>query len=125
MKQRLQDTSPLGARRLISHDIAVVNRICDRTAVMYLGNIVEVLPGINSGAIHPYTKALLTATLPANPRERKPDLVLFRENEDMSIPERGCVFQNRCLYTKPLCQEQRPVLEQKADRHFAACHYCT
>jgi peptide/nickel transport system ATP-binding protein/oligopeptide transport system ATP-binding protein len=108
----------------ISHDIASVNRICDRTAVMYLGNVVEILPGVSSGAIHPYTKALLAATLPVNPRERKADLVLFRENEDMSIPERGCVFQNRCLYTKPLCQTDCPELEEKSGGHFAACHYC-
>ncbi|MDR1987052.1 MAG: ABC transporter ATP-binding protein [Treponema sp.] len=105
----------------ISHDIAAVNRICDRIAVMYLGNLVEILPNINSSALHPYTQALLAATLPANPRERKAELVRFRENED--IPPQGCVFQNRCLYTKSLCQEARPMLEQKADRHFAACHY--
>ncbi|MDR2433928.1 MAG: ABC transporter ATP-binding protein [Treponema sp.] len=109
----------------ISHDIAAVNSICDRIAVMYLGNIVEILPNINSGALHPYTQALLAATLPANPRERKADLVMFRENDDMSIPKRGCVFQNRCLYTKPLCAESRPALEQKTNGRFAACHYCT
>ncbi|MDR0722149.1 MAG: ABC transporter ATP-binding protein [Treponema sp.] len=109
----------------ISHDIAAVNRICDRTAVMYLGNIVEILPSVTSGAVHPYTQALLAATLPLDPRERKANLVRFRENEDMRIPEQGCVFQNRCLYTMPLCQEVRPLLEQKGVGHFAACHCCT
>ncbi|MDR2176961.1 MAG: ABC transporter ATP-binding protein [Treponema sp.] len=108
----------------ISHDIAAVKRICDRIAVMYLGNILEILEDMDSGALHPYTRALLAATLPVNPRERKADMVLFRENEDMSIPERGCVFQNRCLYAKPLCQKERPGLEQKTGGHFAACHYC-
>jgi peptide/nickel transport system ATP-binding protein/oligopeptide transport system ATP-binding protein len=107
----------------ISHDIAAVNRICDRTAVMYLGNIVEILSDVNSGALHPYTQALLAATLPDSPGERKANLVRFRENEDRSIPERGCVFQNRCLFVKPLCKETRPLLEQKGERHFAACHF--
>ena len=108
----------------ISHDIAAVNRVCGRTAVMYLGNIVEILPDVNKDALHPYTRALLAATLPVNPRERKTELVLFRENEEMGIPERGCVFQNRCLYTKSLCQKESPLFEQKTDGHFAACHYC-
>jgi peptide/nickel transport system ATP-binding protein/oligopeptide transport system ATP-binding protein len=108
----------------ISHDIAVVNRICDRTAVMYLGNVVEILPNIRSGALHPYTQALLAATLPEHPRERRANLVRFRENEDMHIPERGCVFQNRCLYTRALCETSRPMLEEKARGHIAACHNC-
>jgi peptide/nickel transport system ATP-binding protein/oligopeptide transport system ATP-binding protein len=108
----------------ISHDIAAVNSICDRVVVMYLGNIVEIIPNINDDAMHPYTKALLAATLTTDPRKRERNIVLFKEDEDMSVPERGCVFENRCLYAKSICKTEQPKLKQYGDRRFVACHLC-
>jgi oligopeptide/dipeptide ABC transporter ATP-binding protein len=108
----------------ISHDIAAVNKICDRVAVMYLGNIVEIIPNINDKAQHPYTKALLAATLIPDPKKRRDNTILFKKDEDLNIPEKGCVFQNRCLYTQEVCKTEPPTLMSKNDEHAVACHLC-
>ena len=106
----------------ISHDIAAVNKICDRVIVMYLGNIVEIIPNINDQVQHPYTKALLAATLIPDPRRREKNKVLFKEAEAIKIPEKGCVFQNRCLYTRQVCAKEQPALVSKDNQHYIACH---
>ncbi|AKB31892.1 Oligopeptide transport ATP-binding protein OppF [Methanosarcina siciliae HI350] len=108
----------------ISHDIAAVNKICDRVVVMYLGNIVEVIPNINNNAQHPYTKALLAATLIPNPKNRRKNTVLFREGEEIKIPDKGCVFQNRCIYTQEICKNEQPALKTQKEGHYIACHLC-
>ncbi|MDR0562479.1 MAG: ABC transporter ATP-binding protein [Spirochaetaceae bacterium] len=106
----------------ISHDISAIKTVCTRVAVMYLGNILEIIPDISLGAVHPYTQALLAAVLPADPAKRKIGKLLFRDNEDMDIPEQGCVFQNRCLYAQNRCREKEPELVQIGIGHFAACY---
>ncbi|WP_126305577.1 oligopeptide/dipeptide ABC transporter ATP-binding protein [Methylomusa anaerophila] len=106
----------------ISHDIAAVNKICDRVIVMYLGNIVEIIPNINDKVQHPYTKALLAATLIPDPRKREKSRVLFKETEEIKIPEKGCVFQNRCLYAQQVCTIEPPALVSKDNEHYVACH---
>jgi oligopeptide/dipeptide ABC transporter ATP-binding protein len=106
----------------ISHDIAAVNRICDRVVVMYLGNIVEIIPNINGQARHPYTKALLAATLIPDPRQREKNRVLFKEAEELKIPEKGCVFQNRCFEAQAVCKAEQPALVSKDSKHYIACH---
>jgi len=110
----------------ISHALSVVNKICDRVVVMYLGNILEILPSVNQNVIHPYTQALLAATLDVNPRNREKKKVLLRENEESSIPRQGCVFQNRCLYKEEICGKEKPRLERidNSSDHFVACHLC-
>lgn len=108
----------------ISHDIAAVNKICDRVVVMYLGNIVEVIPHINDNVEHPYTKALLAATLFPDPKKRRKNTVLFKEGEEIKIPDKGCVFQNRCLYTQDICKNEQPALITQKDEHYVACHLC-
>ncbi len=106
----------------ISHDIAAVNKICDRVIVMYLGNIVEIIPSINDQAQHPYTKALLAATLIPDPRRREKNRVLFKEAEEIKIPAKGCVFQNRCLYAQQVCTREQPALVSQDNAHYIACH---
>ncbi|HWR39285.1 MAG TPA: ABC transporter ATP-binding protein [Patescibacteria group bacterium] len=106
----------------ISHDIAAVNKLCDRVVVMYLGNIVEIIPNINENIQHPYTTVLLAATLIPDPKKREKNRVLFKDSEELKIPERGCVFQNRCLYTQEVCQTEAPALVAKSQEHFVACH---
>ena len=108
----------------ISHDISAVNKICSRVVVMYLGNIVEIIPNINDEVQHPYTMALLAATLIPDPRKRAKNRVLLKEGEELKIPEQGCVFQNRCLYTQEVCQTVQPTLVSKNDEHYIACHLC-
>ncbi|AKB81347.1 Oligopeptide transport ATP-binding protein OppF [Methanosarcina barkeri 3] len=106
----------------ISHDIAAVNKICDRVVVMYLGNIVEVISNINENVQHPYTKALLAATLFPDPKKRRKNTVLFREGEEIKVPEKGCVFQNRCFYAQNICKTKQPDLMTQKDGHEVACH---
>ncbi|ACV61461.1 oligopeptide/dipeptide ABC transporter, ATPase subunit [Desulfofarcimen acetoxidans DSM 771] len=108
----------------ISHDISAVNKICDRVVVMYLGNIMEIISGINDKVQHPYTKALLAATLVPDPKKRSKNMVLLREGEELKIPEKGCVFQNRCLYTQEVCKTKQPALVPHNDEHYIACHFC-
>lgn len=106
----------------ISHDLSAVKKICDRVVVMYMGNIMEILTSVEDNIKHPYTKALLAASLDINPRNRQKKKVLFKENEELSIPENGCVFQNRCLYSNDKCKITKPKLKNTYDNHFVACH---
>ncbi|OBR97122.1 glutathione import ATP-binding protein GsiA [Clostridium ragsdalei P11] len=106
----------------ISHDLSAVKKICDRVVVMYMGNIMEILPSIEENIKHPYTKALLAASLDINPRNRQKKKILFRENEEQNIAKNGCVFQNRCLYTNNKCKVTKPKLKNIGDKHFVACH---
>lgn len=106
----------------ISHDIATVNKICDRTLVMYLGNILEEVKDLRGQACHPYTKDLLAATLVADPLRRSEVHMLFRE-ENLDMPQQGCVFQNRCLSVDDICFKDVPKLCKIHEGHYAACHF--
>jgi oligopeptide/dipeptide ABC transporter, ATP-binding protein, C-terminal domain len=108
----------------ISHDIAAVNAVSDRVAVMYLGNIVELVPRVNETALHPYTRTLLAAALPQTPRNRKKNLMLFKEGEGLAIPDQGCIFQKRCLFTEDVCKTERPVMRDMGGGRHTACHLC-
>lgn len=108
----------------ISHDIAAVNKICDRVVVMYLGNIVEIIANINDKVQHPYSQALLAATLIPDPKKREKKMVLFKDTEELTIPGQGCIFQNRCLYTQEVCTTEQPALMQRTKEHYVACHFC-
>jgi peptide/nickel transport system ATP-binding protein/oligopeptide transport system ATP-binding protein len=109
----------------ISHDIAAVNKICDRVVVMYLGNIVEILPSVDGGAAHPYTRALIAATLIPDPTRRKENLATLLEDdgENLRIPARGCVLQNRCPRAAAICRDEEPPLVGRAGSRYAACHF--
>ena len=107
----------------ISHDMAAVKALCDRIMVMYLGNTMEILPSPDIEPLHPYTKALTAATLEPDPHVRREKKVLFKESGDLTVPEKGCVFQSRCLYAKENCFCRRPELKEINAGHFAACHY--
>jgi oligopeptide/dipeptide ABC transporter ATP-binding protein len=104
---------------LISHDLAVVARVCDRVAVMYGGRIVEAgSPGkVLSEPAHPYTRALLDAV----PRglERRTRTVLPVETEDTPV---GCRFRRRCAHAFPVCEARPPPLFPIGPAHVAACH---
>ncbi|SHH87547.1 peptide/nickel transport system ATP-binding protein [Sporobacter termitidis DSM 10068] len=106
----------------ISHDIEAVKAVCDRVVVMYLGNIMEILPHADSKALHPYTKALLAAALTADPAVKSKKKILFKEEGNLEIPGKGCVFQSRCLYAQKQCMSESPGLAEIQDGHYAACH---
>jgi peptide/nickel transport system ATP-binding protein len=114
----------------ITHDLATVEFLCDRVAVMYLGKIVELAPRreIFRDPKHPYTQALLSAAVVADPdiqRSRK-RVVLEGNIPNPSDPPSGCRFRTRCPlepHSKPRSHEEEPLLRDATGRgHFVACH---
>lgn len=110
----------------ISHDLSVVERVADRTAVMYLGRIVEEAPTMNliGEPLHPYTQALLSAVPDPRPAHRRERIRLSGELPSPTEPLIGCPFASRCPEVRNLCRrEPPPLLEAKRESHLAACHF--
>ncbi|MDH4574011.1 ABC transporter ATP-binding protein [Salinicola acroporae] len=109
----------------ISHDLAVVEHLVDRVAVMYLGRIVEegTREQIFAAPRHPYTRALLDSALTPEPGLGVPDIGLGDTMPDPSDPPAGCAFHPRCPKAQAICRQQRPRLEAfRDDSTRVACH---
>ena len=111
------------AMLFISRDLAVMEYLSDRIAVVYLGQIMEIGPAraITQTPKHPYTEALISAVPDDRPDMRRKRVVLQGDVADPVSPPSGCVFRTRCIYAKPECAQQRPVLREIAPLHFKAC----
>ena len=109
----------------ISHDLSVVEHLCQRVAVMYLGRIVEIAPalGLYRAPFHPYTEALLQAVPRPNPDRQHKRILLQGEIPSPLSPPTGCHFHPRCVYCRPICQELSPALVEHDPGRFAACHF--
>ena len=109
---------------LISHDLAVVDYVCDEVAVMYLGRVVERAPAarIFARPLHPYTQALLDAVPQAVPG-RKPKKALGGGVASQTEIAQGCAFAERCPRAAGRCRAERPALRAIETEHFAACHF--
>lgn len=107
----------------ISHDLSVVEHICDRIAVMYLGTIVEIAPteSLGSAPRHPYTRALLSAVPLPDPRHRLEPLPMEGDVPNPLHPPSGCAFHPRCVYAFEACRETRPPLSTVSSDHALAC----
>ncbi|MDU2065959.1 MAG: ATP-binding cassette domain-containing protein [Sporomusaceae bacterium] len=107
----------------ICHDLALVAQISHRIAVMYLGNIVEILAGSDlQTARHPYTKALLQAVFPVAQKGNSEVRLLQGEiPSPLALPP-GCPFQNRCPETREICKQEKPKLQAISAEHRVACH---
>jgi oligopeptide transport system ATP-binding protein len=108
----------------IAHGLNVVKYISNRICVMYLGTIVELAPAeeLHRNAIHPYTKALISAIPDTNIEAAKKRIIL---EGDVPSPTRmpgGCPFHTRCPSCLGRCREEQPVLAEKSPHHYAACH---
>jgi len=108
---------------IISHDLAVVEYICDRIAVMYLGKIVEMAgyKDLYTDAKHPYTQALLSAIPVPDPKTKKERLVLKGDVPSPISPPSGCHFHPRCRYRKEECDKHEPILKDVGEDHYVAC----
>jgi len=107
----------------ISHDLAVVEYICDRVIVLYLGRIMEIAPSevLYARPRHPYTKALLSAIPSPDPQNPVTRQILSGDIPSIANPPSGCVFRTRCPKAKPACATAVPPLREVAPGHFKAC----
>ena len=113
----------------ISHDLAVVEHISDRVAIMYVGQIVELADEetLFASPRHPYTEALLSAVPKPDPRYQAQKIVLQGEVADPANPPTGCYFHPRCNYAQDICRETCPDLVDIApagsEPHIVRCHF--
>jgi oligopeptide/dipeptide ABC transporter ATP-binding protein len=108
----------------IAHDLAVVEHISDRVAVMYLGRIVELADkrALFSSPQHPYTEALLSAVPVPDPTAKAQRIILQGEVPSPINPPSGCHFHTRCPYVMARCRTETPLMREVAPAQFAACH---
>jgi oligopeptide/dipeptide ABC transporter ATP-binding protein len=107
----------------VAHDLRLVEHICHRVAVMYLGRIVETAPAesLYRSPLHPYTRALLASTPSMTPGSATPP-ALNGEPPSPTRPPEGCAFHPRCPLAEPRCSREAPVLLEVERGHNVACH---
>lgn len=108
----------------ISHDLSVIEHVCDRIAVMYLGKIVEMASRdeLFRNPQHPYTQALMSSIPSIGMGKKKMSKILTGEIPSPINPPSGCTFHPRCAYRIDKCSEVVPEFESIAPEHFKACH---
>ena len=110
---------------IVSHNLGVVRRVTSRTAVMYLGQIVEEAPtsDLFAAPAHPYTAALLSTVAAVDPARRRKPIVLRGEIPSVSRPPSGCRFHTRCFQAQPRCSVEMPLLGEIAPGRRVRCHF--
>ena len=109
---------------LVAHNLATVRYMAHQTAVMYLGRIVEysATNELYDNPLHPYTKALFSAALPAHPDVQREEIILTGEVPSPINPPSGCRFHPRCPFAFDRCSIEEPVLKDVGSSHEVACH---
>jgi len=110
---------------VISHDLAAVQRICHRVAIMYLGRIVETAAtnALFALPLHPYSRALLSSALYPDPKRILSRFLLRGEiPSPIDLPS-GCHLHQRCPWTRDRCAKETPALEEKLPGRLAACFF--
>ena len=108
----------------ISHDLSVVEHLCQRVGVMYLGSMVEHADKdeLFDNPLHPYTKALLSAIPIPDPTIKRDRIILTGDIPSPANPPKGCKFHTRCPYATDKCKEEAPEYREIKEGHFVACH---
>lgn len=110
----------------VSHNLAVVRRLCDRVLVLYLGRMMELAPtsALYDAPAHPYTRMLLECVPVPDPAIQPQRLRTVRSGElpSPAAPPSGCVFRTRCVHAIDVCARQVPEWESLAEERFVACH---
>lgn len=123
--EELQDKFDL-TYLFIAHDLSMVRHISDRTAVMYLGKVVELTTRneLYQNPLHPYTKALLSAVpIPDPIAEKKRQRIILTGDVPSPVnPPSGCHFHPRCSIAQDICKVDDPVWREAAPGHWVACH---
>jgi peptide/nickel transport system ATP-binding protein len=119
----LQDELGL-ALLFISHDLATVEHLTHRVAVMYLGKIVELADrrSLFAQSHHPYTRALLSAVPVPDPTAKRQRIILKGDVPSPINPPAGCRFHTRCPFVFERCRVEEPLLRKVGDGHMSACH---
>jgi oligopeptide/dipeptide ABC transporter ATP-binding protein len=109
---------------LIAHNLATVRYMSHRVGVMYLGKIVEEASPAElfTNPLHPYTRALISASLPAHPRRQGEEIVLTGEVPSPLNPPSGCAFHPRCPFAMDRCSVETPLYQETAPGHKVSCH---
>jgi len=121
--EKLQDQFDL-TYLFISHDLSVIQYLCDRVGVMYLGKMVEVATkeALYKKPIHPYTQALLSAIPDIKPDLNKKRITLEGDVPSPINPPSGCYFHPRCWLAEEICKQQEPPLCVVDGDHYFSCH---
>ena len=119
----LQDSFNVGFL-LVAHNLATVRYLAHQVVVMYLGEIVEEAQTdeLYDNPLHPYTKALFSAALTANPDFQREEIILRGEVPSPINPPSGCRFHERCPFAMDVCSQEVPVRKEMAPGHFVNCH---
>ena len=108
----------------VCHDISLVSEVSDKIAVMYLGNIVEVIPSrkLQRQCKHPYTQTLISSVFYLNMDYSKKIENIKDETTDSIDILKGCPFKNRCNHSMEICKDKKPELKLVSKEHYVACH---
>ena len=123
--RRLQKEYGL-AYLFISHDLGVIQHMCDTIAVMYMGKVMEYADRLSlfNNPQHPYTMALLSAVPSVDKKRReqsRPILIPGDPPNPLNLPK-GCRFASRCPAARDICRQEEPSLDNRVDKHQVACH---
>lgn len=122
--KELQEKKKL-AFLFISHDLSVVEHLCSRIGVLYLGTMMELASRdrLYENPLHPYTKALLSALPVPDPTHKKERILLKGDIPNPASPPTGCKFHTRCPIAKDRCKKEIPAFREAEQGHFVACHF--